>query len=54
MLFATPTPPQPALSRWSRVWRYLVAAVVGLAAWAVDARRAHELRARAGAASWSC
>ena len=35
MLFATPTPPQAALSRWSRVWRYLVAAVVGLGAWAV-------------------
>ena len=36
MLVATPTPPQAALSRWSRVWRYLVAAVVGLSAWAIS------------------
>ncbi|GEK23138.1 sensor histidine kinase [Cellulomonas xylanilytica] len=35
MLFATPTPPQAALSRWSRVWRYLVAFAVGLGAWSV-------------------
>ena len=36
MLFATPTPPQAALSPWSRVWRYLVAAGVGLSAWAIS------------------
>ena len=30
MIFATPPQPQPALSTWSRVWRYLVAVVVGL------------------------
>src|SRR5687767_6871745 len=35
MLFTTPTPPQAALSRWSRVWRYLVAFAVGLGAWSV-------------------
>ncbi|GEL99912.1 sensor histidine kinase [Cellulomonas terrae] len=35
MLFTTPTPPQAALSLWSRVWRYLVAAIVGVGAWGV-------------------
>ncbi|MDQ0372565.1 sensor histidine kinase [Cellulomonas humilata] len=32
-----PTPPQPALSVWSRVWRYLVAIAVGVTAWAISA-----------------
>ncbi|WP_456786161.1 sensor histidine kinase [Cellulomonas sp. P5_C5] len=35
MLFSTPTPPQAALSRWSRVWRYLVAFAVGVSAWGI-------------------
>lgn len=35
MLFATPSPPQAALSRWSRVWRYLVAIAVGVGAWGI-------------------
>jgi signal transduction histidine kinase len=41
MLVATPTStpvlPQTVLSPWSRVWRYLVAVVVGLSAWAISA-----------------
>lgn len=35
MLLTTPTTPQAALSPWSRVWRYLVAATVGVGAWGV-------------------
>ena len=54
MLFATPTPPQAALSRWSRVWRYLVAIAVGVSAWAISVAEHTSFAARAGAVSRSC